>query len=884
MTSKEMVAYFEGENISRFELINMAMTSYHVIDDSLLAGNNVVSGDTILINFHEGNINRIQVQGGGLGEFKPEGNNTKIDTTVFYGASYIDYHIDEQLTFLSESAYMEYQNTRLSAGKIISNWRTNIMDAYLLNDEYPTVQTKGESPMKGKNMVFDLVAKHGRIVKGKTSFDNGIYHGKEVFRDDPNIFHVNHSKYTSCDLDNPHFYLASRKMKLLPKDRVVAKPLWLHIYDIPIIGLPIAVFPNKGGSRHSGWIMPSFDSYKSIGTGFRNFGYYWAPNDYIDEKILVNFFDKEGIHISSYLKYKKSNGPKWYNFRYYGNLAGTLKRRLNDSNEITYLSHDQNVREDKRLIWSHNQQLDPTQRFAIKYEFVSNKDAYQNSYEVNLNNRLKQNLSSSFNYSKNWQTSSFSAGYNKYLDLSIENNTPPTPGRYHYSYKKGPLLRYNMNTQKLFGSGDNWYNSITTSYAVNYSYGRKDYFITRDSTSNLIFSEDLKEGGIKHSFNINAPQTFFNWLIINPSLSIREDWIFNYKKYEQSNEIVNEEEAEGFKRRFTWNSSISANTKIYGLFPVQIGHLTAIRHTITPSIRYQYQPNFSDPKWGGNLYFQNGNVDKDHFKGSFVGRTPKTEKQTYTLSVNNNFQAKLKGENDNYEKFNFLTWNSSISYDALKDSLNFSDISSTVRIKYLSGSELLSIRMFHSLYKFDEYKQKSVNEILNIWEAENPRLTRMDISTDMKINLFGSSSENILQSLIVDSTKESDDEFYTYEHINHENISENNLWESKLQFRYSTKWIDKENWDYKFTLKSISSINLSKNWVLSYIADFNLKDKEMTYHSFRIYRPLHCWEFNFNYWPRGGSAGFSLQINVKNPDLQDIKLTSKSSNRGFGGF
>ena len=58
----------------------------------------------------------------------------------------------------------------------------------------------------------------------------------------------------------------------------------------------------------------------------------------------------------------------------------------------------------------------------------------------------------------------------------------------------------------------------------------------------------------------------------------------------------------------------------------------------------------------------------------------------------------------------------------------------------------------------------------------------------------------------------------------------------------------------------------------------------MTYHSFRIYRPLHCWEFSFNYWPRGGSAGFSLQINVKNPDLQDIKLTSKDDNRGFGGF
>ena len=171
MTSKEMVAHFDGEYISQFKLINMATTSYHVVDDSLLAGNNVVSGDTILIDFQEGNINRIRVQGGALGEFIPEGNSTQIDTTVFYGGEYIDYHIDEQLTFLSTSAYMEYQDTRLSAGKIISNWETNIMDAFLVNDEYPTIQTKGEATMKGNNMVFDLVAKHGRIVKGITSFE-----------------------------------------------------------------------------------------------------------------------------------------------------------------------------------------------------------------------------------------------------------------------------------------------------------------------------------------------------------------------------------------------------------------------------------------------------------------------------------------------------------------------------------------------------------------------------------------------------------------------------------------------------------------------------------------------------------------------------------------
>ena len=41
---------------------------------------------------------------------------------------------------------------------------------------------------------------------------------------------------------------------------------------------------------------------------------------------------------------------------------------------------------------------------------------------------------------------------------------------------------------------------------------------------------------------------------------------------------------------------------------------------------------------------------------------------------------------------------------------------------------------------------------------------------------------------------------------------------------------------------------------------------------------------DFKYWPQGISSGFSLEIKVKNPELQDIKLTSKDGKRGFGGF
>ena len=118
----------------------------------------------------------------------------------------------------------------------------------------------------------DLNSKHGVIQKGRTTLHDTFFHGDEIYRDEPNIFHVNNSKYTSCDLDHPHYYLSSNEMKMIPGDRIIARPLWLYIHDIPIIGIPLAVFPSKGGGRRSGWIMPSFGTSASRGTYFRHLG------------------------------------------------------------------------------------------------------------------------------------------------------------------------------------------------------------------------------------------------------------------------------------------------------------------------------------------------------------------------------------------------------------------------------------------------------------------------------------------------------------------------------------------------------------------------------------------------------------------------------------
>ena len=96
---------------------------------------------------------------------------------------------------------------------------------------------------------------------------------------------------------------------------------------------------------------------------------------------------------------------------------------------------------------------------------------------------------SSFNYSKNWKASSASLGFNTFRDLSIENRTPESfsylnEGIYKsYKYEDGPKFNFNIGSRKIFGVGDSWYNSVTSSYTVKTSMGRRDHSLIRETNS-----------------------------------------------------------------------------------------------------------------------------------------------------------------------------------------------------------------------------------------------------------------------------------------------------------------------------------------------------------------------------------------------------------------
>ena len=80
-----------------------------------------------------------------------------------------------------------------------------------------------------------------------------------------------------------------------------------------------------------------------------------------------------------------------------------------------------------------------------------------------------------------------------------------------------------------------------------------------------------------------------------------------------------------------------------------------------------------------------------------------------------------------------------------------------------------------------------------------------------------------------------------------------------------------------------ANLQLTKNWKISWNAQFDLETRDITSQNFSIYRDLHCWEMSFGWQPMINY--YSFKINVKSSILKDLKVTkhpSSSSRYGYG--
>ena len=150
---------------------------------------------------------------------------------------------------------------------------------------------------------------------------------------------------------------------------------------------------------------------------------------------------------------------------------------------------------------------------------------------------------------------------------------------------------------------------------------------------------------ISHTSGMNMSSKILKYFNVTPNLSLKSDWVNrSFSGFIDSTGKINKNEVLGFSSRTTGSFSLNMNTQVYGLFPIKLGNIQAIRHVVSPSIGYSYRPDFSKEVFGSNPeYYQaikqdNGEVVYfDRFAGTLAGGTPRGENQSVNFSLNNIF-------------------------------------------------------------------------------------------------------------------------------------------------------------------------------------------------------------------------------------------------------
>lgn len=808
-----------------------------------------------------------------------------VDAVVYSSASdSLIFEIPKKKMYLYGSGALKYKTTELKSGQIFVDYKTNQLDAFGIKDTADTAKVKlkeaprlieGVDTYEGEFIKYNFKTQRGYISLAKNKNKGQNYTGEDVNKVDKNTYFIKHGAFTTCESDTPHTYFGASEMKVIQKDKIIARWIFMYIGGVPFpIPLPFAVFPNETG-RRSGLIIPTYGQSVDRGQYFRNFGYFLALNDYMDLSLTGDYYLKGGWGASSRFRYVER-----YNFT--GSMnAGYSKVIIGEQDDP-----DKKIQSDWNLSWNHNQQINPTMRFDVNLRFLSSNYITNNIY--NIDDRLRQDITSNATFSKVWDESgaSMSINYSRTQNISTGDLNESLP---NISFSKSftyPFKRENVESVR----DQKWYELIGYSYSGQFSNNR------RTTRGNL----DI-HGGFQHNISLSASPkiSYFN---ISPSVNYTEKWYNKRLKIENRIEqtvdpltgaamskskidtsLVNEL---NFVR--TFNLNVSASTKLYGIYNPNLFGVESFRHTLMPSVSYIYTPNFADVKWGyydSYTELDGKAVQYDKFGREIFGGASSGQSQALNFSLGNVFEMKMaKTPNDStreQKKIQLLNLNASLGYNFVADSLKLSDLNLSYRTQI---GDLLNFSGSSSYTFYDQVRVvqngyesfPKVNQFLSTNGKGFLRMTNFgfSISTALSGDKIKSAEEPVQQQkgkTDPDNPFNKKDYSALYDDAQSPDLSI--PWNLSLSYNYN---LSKPTADQSISYSNISAdlgFSLTKNWKFTVRGSYDFDRKEISAPQITVYRDLHCWEMNFTWNPRGSYRGFHFEIRMKAPELQDIKVT-----------
>jgi len=821
-----------------------------------------------------------------------------IKSEVKYSASDSNYYdLDAKKTYLMGDAKVDYQDISLKAAKIVIDWNTNDIYAEGMPDTarkmigYPVFK-QGSQVFTSKRMVYNYKTKKGKIYDLITDEGDGFVHvqeGKFIKTDTTNTLYARNAKYTTCNLEDPHFYIQATRIKIIPGKQIISGMAFMYIEGVPMpIILPFGFFP-ANSRRSSGIIIPAYGMETTRGYFLQNGGYYFGLSDKYDVALTGGIWTNGSYDVNLLSHYVDR-------YNYSGSMAFSFGKLIIGFPEQPSYS----VQNQYSIAWAHTQdpKANPTTTFNASVDVASSNYLKYNA--INPEQRLANDLNSSISFSKQFQGTPFSFS----MALRHSENTATNQINFtlpDFNFTMSPIYPFRGSA----GLTNKWYDNISLTYSLHALNEVSGYDSTifkniqprawsKGFTQTLPITTNLTLGHftLTPNFTYNG-YAYFRKVSIKGVDTSRIDTLENY----------------GFYMAHTWSTGANLSTHVYGMFNVNQWGIIKIRHVLTPSIGFTYAPNFSSPWYGYNKTYTNINnevityspyaLDNGLIGGPGAGRTG-----ALNFSLDNNLEMKVKSKD---KKDTSVTSKKVSLIDDINISGNYNFLADTNKLSYINitGHTMLFNKInVNGGLTMDPYYQSDAtgnDTRYYAWQKTDAlgRIIDPFISLSTSFHPSGGAPTPIPGTTPVSPTAP----LTTTTPLPNSPASDAATvkklpaaLDPRLMFMYpgyyanfNVPWNVTMGYDYyrvtnagflssvSQTMNFAADLNLSPKWKLGGTTNVDLVGKQVTYSTVNIYRDLHCWEMSLQWVPFGQYKSYYFSLRIKAPSLRDVKVEQRKT-------
>jgi|GEM_PF-1906444 len=165
----------------------------------------------------------------------------------------------------------------------------------------------GKHRLKGDRFEWNLGDNSGQVLGGELVLDGSYFlEGKSISRQANGRYLVRRGVFSTCPCapgETRPWSVAARSLSAIPGKTLVARSLTFRVRDVPVLYVPVFLFPTSG--RQSGLLLPSFGNDSRNGMRVVQ-PFYWTINPSSDLAVAYDYRSKLGSGGQAEYRYMTS--------------------------------------------------------------------------------------------------------------------------------------------------------------------------------------------------------------------------------------------------------------------------------------------------------------------------------------------------------------------------------------------------------------------------------------------------------------------------------------------------------------------------------------------------------------------------------------------------